>query len=64
MVNGFKSKFSIAVILTNLNRLLMPRWCSGRSSNLGVGGRGFNPQPDHTKYFKNGSNCSFLGAQG
>ena len=28
---------------------LTPRWCSGRASSLGVGGREFDPRPVNTK---------------
>ena len=30
--------------------------CIGRASASSEGGRGFDPRPDHTKYFKNGRN--------
>ena len=34
-------------------------WLSGRASALWPVGCGFDPRPGHTKYFKNGTSCSF-----
>ena len=33
------------------------QWLSGRASALWPGGCGFDPQPGHTKDFKNGTSC-------
>lgn len=35
------------------------RWLSGRASVLGAGGRGFDPQPQHTRVVKNDT-CSSI----
>ena len=35
---------------------LRPRWCSGRASALGAGGRGFDTRPGLAQYFKIDSN--------
>ena len=58
----FFSALKFCMVMTIPYTILIPaHWLSGRASALKrIGGCGFDPQPGHTKDFKNGTSCSRL----